>query len=350
MHMQFLAIRGLLVAALAWGVGGCVARDTQPVNPSYGYGVNVQPHASTGLLPVGPAEVGEPPPAYVESMPPEPLYEQMTDSPGDGAVWIDGYWHWSGYEWVWVSGKWERAQTGYVYVEPSYAYDDNRDAYLYTPGYWSQPDRVPPDWFYRNSGDGRPNRVSPPQGAGWHRRPVASGNPIPPSGGGGTWHPRPPRPPTNDPGGPSGGGTYYPPPGGGGVGTTGGPSSGPAPTTGGAIYVPRPPQGGGPVGRMPGPPPGTGVANSPSTHPGSSRDLNWRQQPRFEPAPGGPISRPISAPPPPQPAPEPQAPPPPPPAAPPPSWQPAPPPRMLPHPPPPPQHPAEPSRPATRVP
>jgi hypothetical protein len=383
MDMRFLALRGLMFAALAGGVGGCSVHDTQPVNPGYGYRVNVQPHAQTGLLGMGPggdpAAVGELPPAYVESMPPEPLYEQMTDAPGDSAVWIDGYWHWSGYEWVWVSGKWERAQAGYVYVEPSYAYDDNQDAYLYTPGYWSQPDRVPRGWFYRDSGDGRPSRVSPPAGQGWHRRPVASGNPIPPGGGGGyrpphghghggggegTWHPRPPRgPTTNDPGGPSGGGTYYPPPhGGGGVGTSGGgggggtsgggggetPNPGPTGGGGGVVYVPRPGQG--PVGRQPAPSSGASSGGGGgSTHPGSSRDLNWRQPSRFEPTPGGPISRPISAPPPaaPQaPAPAPQAPPPQAPPPPPPNWQPAPPhPTQAPHPPPAPSpHPFSPNK------
>ena len=114
-------------AALIVGLAACVVHDTPPVNPGYGY-YGPQPYGPQSYGPgYGPdyaatGSVGEPSPYSVDSMPPEPLYEQMTPSPGDGFVWIDGYWHWNGYEWVWVNGRWERDQTGYVYVEPNYDY------------------------------------------------------------------------------------------------------------------------------------------------------------------------------------------------------------------------------------
>src|ERR1041384_5081964 len=122
MQMRPLA-RWIGSAGLCLGLAACVVRDTQPVNPGYGYyggtygngyGDSTRGSASASVW------VGEPAPYTVSGMPPEPLYQQMTTSPGDGFVWIDGYWHWSGFEWVWINGRWGRHQAGYVYVEPRY--------------------------------------------------------------------------------------------------------------------------------------------------------------------------------------------------------------------------------------
>jgi len=77
--------RWLSVAALTLAAAGCVVHETTAVNPGY---------AGARL------SVSEPTPYSVASLPPEPLYEQMSVSPGDGYVWIDGYWHWNGGEWV----------------------------------------------------------------------------------------------------------------------------------------------------------------------------------------------------------------------------------------------------------
>ena len=157
--MRHLAnLVGALAVALA--VQACVVHDT-PVNMGYGYG-----YAS------GTASVGQPNPYEVSSMPPEPLYEQMTPSPGAGFVWIDGYWHWNGYEWVWVSGRWEQQQDGYVYVQPYYDYE----TFVYTPGYWSRPEQAPHGWHVRPRHDGRPAMVSPPSG---YRPPTGTGTPPP---------------------------------------------------------------------------------------------------------------------------------------------------------------------------
>ena len=122
---QWIGLAGLALAAEA-----CVIRET-PVNYGYGY-------ASSGYAQGG-VTVGEPSPYYVSSLPPDPLYETMSSSPGYGYSWIDGYWHWNGYEWVWVSGRWVQAQQGYVYVQPYYDWSDD-GRYVYTPGYWSRPD------------------------------------------------------------------------------------------------------------------------------------------------------------------------------------------------------------------
>ena len=124
MQMRHLA-RWIGSAGLVLGLASCVVHDTAPVNPGYGYGYGQPGYGAPG------SSVGEPTPYQVSGMPPEPLYEQMTSSPGDGSVWIDGYWHWNGYEWVWVNGRWERDQSGYVYVEPSYDYVG--DQFIYVP-------------------------------------------------------------------------------------------------------------------------------------------------------------------------------------------------------------------------
>src|SRR4051812_26426803 len=190
MQMRLLA-RWMGSGGLVLGLQACVVHDTPPVNPGYGYGYGSPGYAS------GNVSVGQPSPYYVESMPPEPLYEQMSSSPGDGSVWIDGYWHWNGYEWVWVNGRWEQQQAGYVYVEPNYDYVGER--FIYTPGYWSQPDRIPRGWNVRDHRDGRPTVVAPPAGSGGYRPPIAGGNG------------RPSRPPVHNPG-PGGGNTVFNPP------------------------------------------------------------------------------------------------------------------------------------------
>ena len=168
--VKVLGAAGLVLAAQA-----CVVHDTAPVNAGYGYGYG------TGYT-TGSVSVGEPQPYTVSSMPPEPLYEQMTGSPGVGFVWIDGYWHWNGYEWVWVGGRWEHEQVGYVYVQPYYDYSGG--TYVYTPGYWTSHDRIPTGYTVRDHRDGRPTVVVPPVGGGG-TRPPGGGN----GGGGGYRHP-----------------------------------------------------------------------------------------------------------------------------------------------------------------
>src|SRR5689334_2554888 len=112
--MRMLVARWLGVAGIGLATPACVVHETRAVNAGYGYSyaATYEPRAGAG----------DPSPYSVSSMPPEPLYEQMTSSPGLGHVWIDGYWHWNGYEWVWVGGRWEREPVGRVYVQPLYDY------------------------------------------------------------------------------------------------------------------------------------------------------------------------------------------------------------------------------------
>lgn len=145
----------LATGALLLAGGACVVPDTPPVNSGYGYGYETR-YSATATV-----GVGQPASHTVRSPPPEPLYERMSAPPASGLVWIDGSWHWNGFEWVWLGGRWERAQSAQlVYVQPIYDYAGGR--YVYTPGHWTPRDRIPPDWRIHDRRDGRPALVEPP--------------------------------------------------------------------------------------------------------------------------------------------------------------------------------------------
>ena len=50
--------------------------------------------------------------------PPQPYVEVVPAIPFPGAVWIGGYWGWSGSRHSWVPGRWERARPGYTWSPP----------------------------------------------------------------------------------------------------------------------------------------------------------------------------------------------------------------------------------------
>jgi hypothetical protein len=71
----------------------------------------------------------------VREAPPAVIVEQRPSPPSRGHVWIDGYWHWNGHQYVWERGHWaapprERA----VWVAPRY--ERHEDGYWYVPGRW----------------------------------------------------------------------------------------------------------------------------------------------------------------------------------------------------------------------
>jgi hypothetical protein len=138
-RLPMVALVGLGTLALA---AGCIVHETVPDGTA---GASIS--------------VGSTESYWVNSYPPEPLYEVMTPSPGYGYVWIDGYWHWSGYDWSWNSGRWVASRPGYVYVAPHYDYLDGR--YVYRSSYWSQRSRLPRSVRIRSYRDGRPPTYRP---------------------------------------------------------------------------------------------------------------------------------------------------------------------------------------------
>ena len=289
--MRMKTLRWLGAIGVAFATQACVVREAPPVNAGY----YPQARISSG------GGVAIPQPYAVSTMPPDPLYEQMTASPGMGHVWIDGSWHWNGYEWVWVSGRWEQDQADHVYVQPYYDYSG--DTYIYTPGYWSSRDRLPRGSIVRDHRDGRPSVVSPrPRPP---RPPVAQPRdpyrPLPPGpsrypgnvGPGNSGPITTPRPSYD----PDGGGTYRPGP---------GRNSGyrrpapPPPQNDGGYRPPPPPPPRGEIGGMPSTPIGGGGPVSPGGYqppPPVYNPANRGPAPQSRPAPYGPPQQPTYAPP-----------------------------------------------------
>jgi hypothetical protein len=53
--------------------------------------------------------------AWVSSQPADVAYEQGV-APGDGYIWIDGDWAWSGGAYVWHAGHWGRPRAGHTWA------------------------------------------------------------------------------------------------------------------------------------------------------------------------------------------------------------------------------------------
>jgi hypothetical protein len=75
----------------------------------------------------------------VAGPPPPPVQELPPPTPGPEAVWIAGYWHWTGMQYTWIPGHWENAPPGAVWRAPRYSTREGN--YFYEPGGWSRPSR-----------------------------------------------------------------------------------------------------------------------------------------------------------------------------------------------------------------
>jgi len=73
------------------------------------------------VVPHGPPRAYYPAPAYdgeiaVAPMPPPaPYAEVIPVAPFLGAVWLSGYWGWSGGRHVWIGGRYDRPRPGYYW-------------------------------------------------------------------------------------------------------------------------------------------------------------------------------------------------------------------------------------------
>ena len=72
----------------------------------------------------------------VSGPPPEPMREAPPPAPDAQAVWVAGYWHWSGMQYTWIPGHWENAPAGASWRAPRYSIRDGN--YFYEPGGWSR--------------------------------------------------------------------------------------------------------------------------------------------------------------------------------------------------------------------
>jgi hypothetical protein len=71
--------------------------------------------------------------------PPSALVEIIPESPGDNAVWIDGYWAWRGRYYVWERGGWVTEPDGARVALWEARYRDD-GVLLYAPTTWRRDD------------------------------------------------------------------------------------------------------------------------------------------------------------------------------------------------------------------
>jgi hypothetical protein len=113
MSFKSAAIGGLL-SACALAIAGCATH----YHPYYGHG------PVTSDISV----------VYVRSAPPPPRRIRIPPRPSATAVWVDGYWNWTGATFVWVDGFWERHPRSRAWVPDRWVHTDL--GWYRRPGRW----------------------------------------------------------------------------------------------------------------------------------------------------------------------------------------------------------------------
>jgi hypothetical protein len=72
----------------------------------------------------------------VNEPPPQPVVEARPPPRDPQAVWIAGYWHWTGLQYTWIPGHWEVAPPAAHWRPPHYTLRDG--VYYYEPGGWAR--------------------------------------------------------------------------------------------------------------------------------------------------------------------------------------------------------------------
>jgi hypothetical protein len=162
----------VVVSALTAGCTGSLTLGaTAPPPPVVTVGVGVSsdapppPPVSAGAtvdVEAEPIATGDPEEVTATTEPPDPVYEEQTDSPGPGVVWVGGYWGWNGVDWGWTWGRWAAPPEGQVYVDPYYERVGGR--VVYVRGYWG-----PHDAPRRSYGGDRIRFTAAVRPANYHR-------------------------------------------------------------------------------------------------------------------------------------------------------------------------------------
>lgn len=165
----------------------------------------------------------------IEVTPPAPIVEEIPPEPFAGAVWVAGYWSWSGSRYVWVRGRYMRPpQPGLAWYPGGYV--RRGPGYVYVPGRW-----VAPGWRPRYSYLYGNIQYHPRYRSYYYYHPGPYYGPHP---AGGHYHY-----------GPAPGRGYH--------------QRGPHPSGGGPVYVPAPPPGS-PAPSAPAPAPGRRYVPAPA--------------------------------------------------------------------------------------
>jgi hypothetical protein len=90
-----------------------------------------EPAGHEGDLPI--AVPYPPPAARAETLPPPPH---------DHAVWLDGYWRWTGADYRWMAGRWVTPPAGMGYAPATTLRRRNGELLYYEPG-WRRPAPAP---------------------------------------------------------------------------------------------------------------------------------------------------------------------------------------------------------------
>ncbi|MGH7271868.1 MAG: hypothetical protein ACREJ3_15670 [Polyangiaceae bacterium] len=81
-------------------------------------------------------EAAPPTEVAVAGPPPQPVREVRSPPPKNvRAIWVAGYWHWTGMQYTWIPGHWESARAGAEWRAPHYTVREG--VYFYEPGGWS---------------------------------------------------------------------------------------------------------------------------------------------------------------------------------------------------------------------
>jgi WXXGXW repeat (2 copies) len=76
---------------------------------------------------------------YIGTPPPPIRYENRPPFPGEGFVWVDGYWGTVGNRYQWVSGRWDRPPyAGAYWSHPHYDHYDR--GWQVHEGHWDHED------------------------------------------------------------------------------------------------------------------------------------------------------------------------------------------------------------------
>jgi hypothetical protein len=73
----------------------------------------------------------------VSGPPPTPREEIRSAPQSPGALWVSGYWHWTGASYTWIPGHWEVAPPGSRWYGPRYV-QGNDGRYYYQPGGYAE--------------------------------------------------------------------------------------------------------------------------------------------------------------------------------------------------------------------
>ena len=95
--------------------------------------------------------------------PPAPQLEAIPQAPYEDAVWVAGYWSWTGVRYVWLPGRYvRRPGPGLFWYPGGYVFEGGR--YVFVSGRWG-PRGYRPTFHYHHP------RSYPPSGGGYYYSP-----------------------------------------------------------------------------------------------------------------------------------------------------------------------------------